>query len=280
VPHGYYDQKPQAKSWPGYPEESYRTWGGYDWYVAKVGGLWDSLLAEGRPWYITANSDSHRHWTDGTVVDEATYSTQGHVTPAKGTMERAENADFHPGEYAKTWVHAARPTPSAVLDAMRAGNMFTVLGDLVDRLELSARASDRVAAMGGTLWTQEPVQDVEVTIRVRVPVSSNRGGRRPSLHHLDLIAGDVVGPAADRDAMTNPTARVVAQLLPRNARREGEFLAFTHRFLKVRQSFYVRVRGTNTAVDAPRMDPLTLNPWDDLWFYSNPVFVRVPALRR
>ena len=53
-------------SFPGYPPESYRTFGGYDAYVAQVGGLWDSLLAEGRPFYITANSDSHS-LTDNTV---------------------------------------------------------------------------------------------------------------------------------------------------------------------------------------------------------------------
>ena len=44
----------------GYPLESYRTWGGFDWMTATVGGLWDSLLAEGKPWWITANSDSHK----------------------------------------------------------------------------------------------------------------------------------------------------------------------------------------------------------------------------
>src|SRR5262249_20061307 len=32
------------------PLESYRTWGGFDWFTATVGGLWDSMLAKGRPW--------------------------------------------------------------------------------------------------------------------------------------------------------------------------------------------------------------------------------------
>ncbi|WP_202610455.1 hypothetical protein [Herbidospora solisilvae] len=33
--------------------------------TARVGGLWDALLGEGRRWWITATSDSHVHWTRG-----------------------------------------------------------------------------------------------------------------------------------------------------------------------------------------------------------------------
>jgi len=32
--------------------------------TSTVGGLRDSLLAEGKPWWITANSDSHQVWAD------------------------------------------------------------------------------------------------------------------------------------------------------------------------------------------------------------------------
>ena len=61
---GGYDNSPTAASFPAYPLESYRTWGGFDWMTATVGGLWDSLLAEGKPWWITANSDSHMIYGD------------------------------------------------------------------------------------------------------------------------------------------------------------------------------------------------------------------------
>ena len=62
---GFYDNSPDpAASFAGYPLESYRTFGGFDWMTATVGGLWDSLLAEGKPWWITANSDSHQIWAD------------------------------------------------------------------------------------------------------------------------------------------------------------------------------------------------------------------------
>ena len=58
------------------------TYGGFDQMTARVGGLWDSLLGEGRRWWITATSDSHVHWTRG-------------------------GSDFWPGEYSKTYVHGA-----------------------------------------------------------------------------------------------------------------------------------------------------------------------------
>src|SRR3954452_890552 len=64
---GGYDNSPSADSFPNYPLESYRTWGGFDWMTATVGGLWDSLLAEGKPWWITANSDSHNVYADTAV---------------------------------------------------------------------------------------------------------------------------------------------------------------------------------------------------------------------
>ncbi|WP_286960442.1 MULTISPECIES: PHP domain-containing protein [Arsenicicoccus] len=45
---GEYENAPSAYSWPGYPLEAYRTRGGFDWASSVVGGLWDSLLAEGQ----------------------------------------------------------------------------------------------------------------------------------------------------------------------------------------------------------------------------------------
>jgi hypothetical protein len=35
---GFYAGGPSSGSFPGYPAESYRTWGGFDWFTATVGG--------------------------------------------------------------------------------------------------------------------------------------------------------------------------------------------------------------------------------------------------
>ncbi len=42
----------------------------------------------------------------------------------------------------------------------------------------------------------------------------------------------------------------------------------------VEQSCYARVRGTSTDEMEPQVDG-NEDPWSDLWFYSNPVFVNV-----
>ncbi|MDX1933490.1 MAG: PHP domain-containing protein [Capsulimonadales bacterium] len=277
---GGYGSDPAPASFSGYPTASYRTWGGYDWYVSQVGGLWDSLLGEGRSWYITANSDSHRHFTDRTIVDASTLAEKGYVTPTDKKADKNDNEDYYPGEYSKTWVFASRREPGAVLEAIRSGNMFTVLGDLIDRCELYALSGDRTASMGGTLSLDRAGQEVNIRLRVRVPSRANFGGKRPTLHHIDIITGDIRGTASDRDAMTNPGTRVVATLRASEAKRDGEFLEFTHRIPDVRQDFFVRVRGTNTDVDAPRQDVGAADPWGDLWFYSNPVRVRLPQSGR
>ena len=71
---------------PGIPDETRSkdfggTYGGVGYYSAKVGGLWDALLGEGRRWFNFANSDYHKHCTAG-------------------------GDDFYPGEYQKTYVYA------------------------------------------------------------------------------------------------------------------------------------------------------------------------------
>ena len=64
IQRGSYNDAPSPAAFSGYPLHAYRTWGGYDYAVAQVGGLWDALLSEGRAFYITANSDSHRYYGD------------------------------------------------------------------------------------------------------------------------------------------------------------------------------------------------------------------------
>jgi len=142
-----------------------------------------------------------------------------------------------------------------------------VLGDLIDRLELWATDGSRAARMGSNLVLQRAGEDVAVNVRVRVPTAPNFGGRIPRLRHIDVIVGDILGPASDRDSLTNPTARVVAQVPASEMEREGRHLSFTRRFPSVRKPFYVRLRGTNTDVEAPRVDTLQTDPWSDLWFY-------------
>jgi hypothetical protein len=241
---------------PGDPEAAFRgsyrrapTMGGHDQLTARLGGFWDSMLAEGRHWWVTSTSDSHRHYTDG-------------------------GNDFWPGEYSKTYVKAVRK-PADILDGLRNGRVFTTLGDLVSELDVSATTADgrQVAEIGGTLNVPRG-SDVTVVIRLRDPSGANFGGQSPEVARVDLITGDVTGPARDRATDQNPTTKVVRRFTSRDWIREGERLSMVHTIYNVTGPIYLRVRGTNGTELEPLADPAGENPWSDLWFYANPIFVQ------
>lgn len=217
------------------------TLGGFDQMTATVGGIWDTLLSEGRRFWITASSDSHVNQRDG-------------------------GSDFDPGQYSKTHVWARRDAGD-ILDGLRHGRMFAVTGDLIDALELRVTANDdeaRSATMGGTL-SMSPGASMRVELRVRVPASANHAGRHPVVDHVELIVG---GPGSGnrpvmqtrvfgvRDWQVDGAWRSVSWVLPVPAR--GGF---------------VRARGSSATELTPLSDVPGEDPWQDLWFYSNPVFV-------
>ncbi|MHA4820369.1 phosphoesterase, partial [Streptomyces aculeolatus] len=242
----------QAAPYAGYPRSGYfshPTYGGFDQMTARLGGLWDSLLGEGRRWWITATSDSHIHWSQG-------------------------GGDFWPGEYSKTHV-LARQDYADIMDGLRNGRIWVGTGDLVTTLDLTLRNTDRTAAMGGTLLVNgQGLTDVQVEIRFRPADGENANGDRPQVRRVDLITGAVNGRSADRDADTNPTTRVAARFGPNDWQKEGAEYVIRHTLQDVNGDMYARVRGTNTDEAEPAADG-TESPWEDLWFYSNPVFVDV-----
>jgi hypothetical protein len=271
---GAYEQKPTAAAFPGYPAEAYRTHGGFDWFTSRVGGVWDSLLAEGRPWYITANSDGHRQYRDTRGVDYSTYGTLGHTTMTGRTVT-ADGAEFWPGEYTKTIVYAERPAPASIMEGLRAGRMFVVHGDLIDRLEFSVRSGRRTARMGETLPVRRRTQSVEVRIRLHMPAEPNAAGRRPRPEQVQLIAGVLGGRASDADRQEDGTARIAAEwTADRWQSRQDGWLEMRFMLPLPPGGAYLRVRGSNHPAGDPVLDSPTINPWDDLWFYSNPIFVR------
>ncbi|MEV4812128.1 phosphoesterase [Micromonospora avicenniae] len=228
---------------------NYPTHGGFDQMTARVGGLWDSLLGEGRRWWITATSDSHVHWTRG-------------------------GSDFWPGEYSKTHV-LARQDYADIMDGLRNGRIWVGTGDLIRSLDVTAGSQGRKAEMGETITlSRRNRTDVEIEIRFRPLDGKNANGDRPEVRRVDLIVGNITGPSADVNADTNPTTKVVARFGPRDWRRQGAEYVIRHTLRDVEQDMYARVRGTSTDEMEPLADGLE-SPWDDLWFYSNPVFVRV-----
>jgi hypothetical protein len=224
------------------------TMGGYDQMTARLGGFWDSMLGEGRGWWITATSDSHVHWSDG-------------------------GNDFWPGEYSKTYVFAEK-SHDAILAGLRSGRVFVTTGDLISELDVSVKAvgGRAIAIMGGKLATKRG-EDIEVTIRFRDPSTNNANGDNPSVSRVDLIRGEVTGPVADRTTDQNPTTRVEARFTPSQWMRTGHYNVVKYVVRNVTKNEYIRVRGTNATELEPQADPLGESPWTDLWFYSNPVFI-------
>ncbi|WP_066307225.1 phosphoesterase [Bacillus sp. FJAT-29814] len=234
------------------------TMGGFDQMTAIVGGFWDSMLGEGRHFWITATSDSHVNWRDG-------------------------GSDFWPGEYSKTYVKAEKNYEN-VMENLRKGNVFVTTGDLISELDVKVQAGGKsplhavakgnTATIGETLTLPGKKSDVTVTVRIKDPNTANANGDKPNVKRVDLIMGEVNGKVADKSTASNPTTKVVKRFSEKDWKKDGEYITITYTLKDVDKDSYIRLRGTNTDQLEPEKDPKGENPWEDLWFYSNPVFMK------
>ncbi|WP_269939480.1 PHP domain-containing protein [Arthrobacter sp. HY1533] len=299
---GEYENAPSEFSFPGFPAEAYKTRGGFDWVTAVVGGLWDSMLAEGKPFWITSNSDNHLTardtmrigdypagdgWDNGASLKNFNRAGRRPDPVEAGTPQNG--SDFWPGQFSRTHIGADSRDYLAVMAAMRAGRMWVDHGHLIDGLDVRVRQSGHTGpglAMGSTL-SVAPGSDVELVITVKTASKANPNGTVPELAHVDIIKGLVTGPVADRDGFTTPNTRVHERIETNG--RTGE-LVFTRTFSNVIEPFYLRLRGSDgkrsgvgplgAAVDPQGPIPHGAgegDPWADTWFYANPVFIDVAA---
>ncbi len=280
---GFYDNSPSPSSFPGYPLESYRTFGGFDWMTATVGGLWDSLLAEGKPWWITANSDSHQVWGDTSQRGPGSdFATNGFFNdPVHITAAQVGQGDFWPGFYSRTHVGAEDFSYAAVMRGLRAGRVWVDHGALIDGLDVRLRAGGREVPLGGVLLARRGTP-VSLVIRIDPARRPNWSQFVPALAHVDVVRGAVTGPVSDADTLSAPSTRVVQTFDVSGA---TDTIALTYDLGALDTGFYVRLRGSDgkrlavglggTSVDpaGPAMDVLgAADPWDDLWFYTNPMW--------
>jgi hypothetical protein len=273
---GGYANSAGPNSWPGLPPEGYRTFGGFDWMTAKLGGVWDSLLSEGKGWWITSNSDSHFNFRDSVVrVPEPRdeYDRTGKHLTAIDTgppQVAAPYVDFFPGEFSRTVVGATRRSQQAVMEGLRAGRAWVCHGGLIQDLRFQVWSDEDRVTLGETLEVRRG-SDVTVRIAVRMATRPNSAGFVPKLARLDLIRGGVTGHATP-DSAENPDVAVTLSFEPRR------HSVFTHTFRNVREPFYVRLRGTDGKRGGvePQADVFgQADPWQDLWAYTNPIFVDV-----
>jgi hypothetical protein len=291
------------------------TYGGAGIYAAKIGGVWDALLGEGRNFFTFASSDFHQR---GLFK----------------ASERGSTADFFPGEYEKTYVPAkpkANFRPQDVLDGLRSGNAYYMQGDLIGpdmTYTANVVGKNVTKTMGQTLVVPRG-KDVTITLTVTDPAGANNSPytfpnpslaqigisqplNNPVLDHVDFIGGNITGVIAPGSANytngTNPSAQVIASFDASTWSAAGPLRTMTFTIHNVQNSQYVRVRGTNMPVNTPNetdaagnplSDPLNTNAvipcadpacpahmtggkstfdvaaWSDLWFYANPIFIRV-----
>jgi len=308
---GFYDNSPSVDSFVGYPPESYKTFGGFDYYTARVGGLWDSLLAEGKSWWITANSDSHAVYrdtlvrpakSDGSAYTSADYDNPNspaygrYPDPVDSGTPQTGNGDFFPGFYSRTYVGtpAGRaPGYGDIMAGMRAGRIWVTHGDLIKALDVRVHPAGAAASTGQTMGGRLTVpagSDVKVTISVTLQDAVNNNGDLPKLARVDLIGGLVTGQiaradSAGRDTLTAPRTRVSKSFDVPASVPVGSTVVFTQTYRDVQDPFFIRVRGTDGKradggqyfpqdPTGPKIDALgNADPWQDLWFYSNPIFV-------
>jgi hypothetical protein len=286
---GYYDNNPSAASFAGYPLESYRTWGGFDWMTATVGGLWDSLLAEGKAWWITVNSDSHVNYLDQTGRGPGSdFDANGKYNdPVYTGTINTQAGDFWPGYYGRTNVGASSFSYKAVMDGLRAGRVWVDHGRLIKGLDARVRVTgDRRGhtgtPLGGVLRVKRGTS-TELVLDIDLQDIPNWAGFVAALKRVDVIVGTVTGPVTDKDTFTTPNTRVVKSF---EVTRTSGRISFTYDLGRLDKPFYLRVRGTDgnrtqpgllgTAVDpyGPQLDVVgSADPWGDLWFYTNPIWV-------
>lgn len=239
------------------------TYGGAGLMLARVGGLWDALLSEGRRWWIYSCSDFHQL-----------------------------GSDFLPGEYNRTYLYLPHDfRPQHLAHYLRSGNCFIVGGNFVSGLSFEIEGTP----MGGTLAKKKKeggTRPDSITLSIRVRENPAQPHR---LHHIDLIAGEVHTPAqpgtAAYAADSVETTRIVRRFTAHDwTRNEAGDIVITHRLLPSAPHTYYRLRGTHHPLGQPGETDAEGNPlpdgphnteakaWADQWLYSNPIFVKVEQL--
>ena len=210
---------------PAIPLESYRTWGGFDFMTSTVGGLWDSLLAEGKPWWITANSDSHKVYADwaknsGRQQRRRPLGQRWRHVQQLRPLRRPGVRRRDPDRELRLLAGLLQPYPRRCHGLRLPGRHGRHAGrsglGRPRRPGLRARHARREcraprvpASPSAAGCRSRDGNTVELTVNIELATGPNFAQFTPKLNRVDLIAGDVLGPATDRDTFTTPSTKVV-----------------------------------------------------------------------
>jgi hypothetical protein len=260
------------------------TYGFSGVYTAKVGGLWDGLLGEGRNFFIYVSSDWHNRGS-------------------AGARDSFTTADFIPGEYTKLFVpNKDGFNAQAIVDGMRSGNSYSVNGDIIGPdMIFRAHGNDGVWKTMGETLVVTPGETITLEMQMTVPASNhspysfnnplltpvgiNQPLNKPMLNHVDLITGQIGGVISPQDPnyklpvnaggvagaalVYNPTATIAQQVLASSMtstpQADGSTrLQFTRTFTAGSTPMYIRSRGTNIPNATPNVTDAAGNPLLDV----------------
>jgi hypothetical protein len=239
-----------------------KTYGGADYMLAKVGGLWDALLGEGRNFWIFANSDFHR-----------------------------PKEDSWPGEYAKNYLWINEKKETLICESLQKGKLFAVTGDLITDLDFSIEFENTKTEMGQNI-NLSPNSEIKIKIAFKDGYT-NSNNDKMSVDHIDLICGDIENLLKQVDKKYNDPTNITTKILKRFnknefTKSENGFYYVTFNY-NISKSQYFRLRGTNLPINFKNETDSDGNPlcdsligsndekhaWKDLWIYSNPIFVTI-----
>ncbi|WP_232231461.1 immunoglobulin-like domain-containing protein [Paenibacillus sp. HW567] len=257
--------------------ETTDVYGGADIRIAKVGGMWDALLGEGRHFWNFANSDFH----------------------FKISSDRKYSSGYFPGEYSKNYTWVEGSGMKSIVDGMRSGKSFSVTGDLINALDFRIGGDSSEKEMGGDLEVPAG-EELKLNLRFKSP-GTNNNGDPVKVDHVDLIAGDVTAKAetgtAAYNKATNDSTKVVKRFTSADWTTDADgYNTISYTIGAADKNQYFRLRGTNIGTDVagetsggePLIDPknttsdnetrftqINNRNYSDMWFYSNPIFVNV-----
>lgn len=277
------------------------SYGGAGTYVATVGGLWDNMLADGRKFYNFASSDFHNDagadfWpgeylkTYVKIKDannDSIYSQEEVVNGLRSGNVFSVHGDLINELDYKVMLKSPFGTRSATMGetlSVKKGNKITV--QIRFKTPSTNNCQAGVNASAGYVCTPPAVHHVQL-IQGRVnPTKASK------------LLADGVTPNPDFNKIDSTVAGIVKTFDASSWSTDAQgYTTMSFDVPNVQNDMFFRIRGSNLGYNVVKMDatgtkivygtdaagsPLINTPgtnnadmaWDDLWFYSNPIFVK------
>lgn len=273
------------------------SYGGAGIYVAQVGGLWDNLLADGRKFYNFPSSDFHNDaGADFWPGEYLKTYTKVKYAGANPTQEDVVNALRSGNSYS---VHGdmISDLDYKVVFKTPFGTRNATMGET-----LQVKKGNKITVQISFKVPND--NNCEATVNA----SATYLCQAPSVHHVQLIQGrinptkagkflaDGVTPNPAFNAIDTSVASVVKTFDATSWTTVNGVTTMIFDVPNVQNDMFFRIRGSNLGYGVEVKDannqiiygtdaagnPLRNTPglnsadhaWSDLWFYSNPIFVK------